>query len=99
MDEAKLLNVGKALVDMLTKINEGKVEGTSLAENIAYFQWGEQIYRMHLSKIEEHWLYSLADKDATIIELVTKEDEGEKVDGRQVQENSSGISSEEQGGG
>jgi hypothetical protein len=57
-DEAKLINIGKAFVDMMTKIDSGNVKGTSLEKNIAFFEWGDQIYRMHVSHIEDNVIYS-----------------------------------------
>lgn len=57
-DEAKLINIGKAFVDMMTKIDKGDVKGTSLEKNIAFFEWDNQIFRMHVSHIEDNVVYS-----------------------------------------
>lgn len=75
MDEGKLINIGKALVDMLSKINTGaNVSGTSLEMNQAFFEWDGQIYRMHLSKLEEPWIYTKG------LRVVEDEDDNEEVD-------------------
>ena len=57
-DDQKLINIGKAFVDMMSKIDSGAVKGTSLEKNIAFFEWDNQVYRMHVSHIEDNVIYS-----------------------------------------
>jgi hypothetical protein len=58
MTDEQLINVGKALVSMLERMQKGDITGTSLENNLAYFEKDGQIYRVHLSKIEEPWVYN-----------------------------------------
>lgn len=79
-DEAKLINIGKAFVDMMTKIEKGDIKGTSLEKNIAFFEWDNQVYRMHVSHIEDNIIYSRG------LHVVENEDSNEKLDETQIVE-------------
>lgn len=57
MDEEKLLNVGKAIVTMIEKIMTGDVKDTSLEQQVAFVQLGTQVYRIHISKVEDPVYY------------------------------------------
>lgn len=58
---------------MIERIKSGDVKGTSLADNIAFFQLESQIYRIHISKMEDPIIYTKG------IRVQEDEDEGEDL--------------------
>lgn len=75
-DEQYLL-AGKALMALLDRVRSGDVKGTSLENNLAYFEKDGQAFRVHLSKLEEPYIYTLANKESgQVLDFVNnKEDE------------------------
>ena len=81
MDNEKLINIGKALVSMLEQLKDpSKNKGTTLEQNIAFFEWEEKVYRMHLSNIEDPWIYSLANKEGKVLDFVNDDDDFEDIE-------------------
>lgn len=70
------MNVGKAIVSMVEKVRDGDVKGTSLEQQTAFVQLDEQVYRIHISKLEDPVYYGRG-------QPVEEDDEGED-DGGQV---------------
>lgn len=78
MDDEKLLNVGKAIVQMIELIKSGNVKDTSLEQQVAFIQLEEQVYRIHISKVEDPVYYGRAQS------VVEDDEEGEIDDGSEV---------------
>lgn len=78
LTDEQYLNAGKALMSLIDRVRTGDVKGTSLQDNVAFFEKDGQAYRVHLSRIEEPYIYTLANKEGKVLDFVAN-DEDEEV--------------------